>query len=156
MEALAIRAGFGVPAPRLTMEFWGRAARVTMAVALVLLTGYGAPRLVMHAHTTSAAPAVSRAAAKTKAPFDVDSVVERASHTITRASSAGALEVHDAGYRATFDHTGFSYTPTHATTALAVSLTNVARGAHSLPADVGAWSSTDSVARRTVSEGVRE
>ena len=114
MEAFAIRAGFVVPAPRLTMEFRGRAARVAIAVALLLLTSYGAPRLMTHAHTNAA-----NAAAETKAPFDVDSVVERASHTITRASGeAGVLEVRDAGYRATFDHTGFTYTPTHATSSV--------------------------------------
>jgi hypothetical protein len=157
VEAFAIRPGFVGSAPRLTAEIWNRAARVTMAVALVLLTSYAAPRLVMHAHTTSATPAsigAAAAGAETKAPFDVDSVVDRASHAI--APVAGATGVRDAGYRARFDHTGFSYAPTAATLPLAVSLTHIARGEHSLLGNIGAWTSAGNVARRTVSQGVRE
>ena len=89
--------------------------------------------------------------------LDAVSVAEKAGHALTAVPGVpGALQVGDAGYRATFNRAGVHFTPAGATAGLGIGLAAIQRGGAAVPLDAGPWSADVNVARRPVTDGVRE
>lgn len=95
--------------------------------------------------------------AKVEPSLDAVAVAEKAGHALTAVPGAsGALQVADAGYRATFDRAGVHFRPEGATSGLGIGLAAIQRGGAAIHLDAGSWSADVNVARRPVANGVRE
>jgi hypothetical protein len=147
--------------PHDTSHLRGPQAHLLVVAAAVLLVvyGFGIPRLTID--RAAEAPATSRhasaTAADTKPPFDVDAAIEKGGHAVTPvAGTPGAFEVHDPGYRATFDPRGYSFTPAGAIAGLSTAFAGIRRGSDLVAVDVGPWRATGNVARRGVADGISE